>query len=117
MSLYGIELNEPHQLTADFKYRVRVKLTVSQHELVAPNGEKLAYTEHSLSFTDKPEKAFATPDREAAEQLAETYDQSWDAAVTPVEEGVEFSAEDLEPVIAQQRERAKERQRAARAIR
>lgn len=117
MSLYGIEINLPSQVLDDFKFRVNVALFISENEIKAPDGQKLTYTEHTLSFTERPHKQFATDSKEAAEALAETYADSWDAAVVPVGEGREFSAEDLEPVIKRERENAKERLRATRALR
>lgn len=116
MSLYGIEINEPHQVVQGTKFRTNVKLTIAERELKAPDGQSLIYTEHSLSFTEKPDKFFVTADKESAEALAATYADSWDAAVVPLNEGVEFTAEQLVSVIKQEQQKAKERQRAARAL-
>lgn len=117
MSLYGIEINEPHQVLQDHKFKVNVKLSISDQTITAPDGQELTYRQHSLSFTEKPEKQFATEDKDSAQALADTYADSWDAAVVPVEEGVEFSAEDLAPVVQKEQENAKARLRAARALR
>ena len=112
--LYGIEVNLPSQVLADVKFRVMAALAISDQKLVAPTGEELTYRTHNLSFTEKPEKQFATPDKESAEKLAGTYADSWDAAVVPVEEGREFSADDLAPVIEAEQKDARERLRAIR---
>jgi hypothetical protein len=116
MPLYGIEINLPFQVQDDFKLRAMVHLGTSTQHVTAPNGEQLPYDSHNLSYTERPHKQFATEDEDAAKALAETYAKSWNATVVPVTEGQEYTAEQLEPVIAKERDAAKARIRADRAL-
>lgn len=114
--MFGIEINHPFQVQEDYKDRVMARLVVSDQTVKAPNGQELTYTTHELSYTGKPHKQFATDDEESAKALAETYAQSWAATVVPVDEGNEFTAEQLAPVIERERENAKTRRRAERNL-
>lgn len=96
--LYGVEINEPYQSGVEAK--LRCMLGVSEDE------------DHTMSWTSRPHRTFCTAGPEHAKQLADTLAESWDAQVVPVEEGVEFSAEDMPAVIdafkARQRTAAKQ---------
>lgn len=114
--LYGIEINLPFQVQDDFKLKAMVALGRSTGTVTTPSGEVLTYDDHNLSFTERPHKQFATEDEASAKALAETYAKSWDATVVPVDEGTVFTAEELEPIIKKERENAKSRLRADRAL-
>jgi hypothetical protein len=116
MPLYGIEINLPFQVQDDYKLRAMVHLGTSTGSVQTPRGETLTYEDHNLSYTERPHKQFATEDEDAAKALAATYAKSWNATVVPVEGGQEYTAEQLEPVIAKEREIAKGRIRADRAL-
>jgi hypothetical protein len=116
MPLYGIEINLPFQVQDDYKLRAMVHLGTSTAYVTAPNGDQLSYDEHNLSYTERPHKQFATEDEDAAKALADTYAKSWNATVVPVEEGQEYTAEQLEPIIKKEAENAKARLRADRAL-
>jgi hypothetical protein len=90
--LYAVEINEPAQVTKEDKFRCYVQ---------TDDGG-------GFSWTSKPERTFATEDKEAAEAIAATLDKSWDATVVPVEEGTQPEIEDSEIVEAF---KARERER------
>jgi hypothetical protein len=98
--LYGVEINEPYQVNAEFKLRCLLDVT----------------DEGGFNWTSKPERAFATEDKELAETLVSTIPESWDAQVVPVEEGKEpvLSSEELIKAFAA---RARTRAKQAREIR
>ena len=114
--MYGIEINLPFQVQEDFKYRVMVQLALVDDSVKTPSGEVLTNQTHRLSYTEKPNKAFNTDDKESADALAETYAPSWDATVVPAEGGVELTAEELKPIIEKERLGARARVRAERAL-
>lgn len=99
-TLYGVEINEPYQLNQEQKFRCFVQVDDAG----------------SFSWTSKPERQFATPDKESAEQIAGTLAESWDARVVPVEEGV-VRDEDIDDVVKAFRTRERERRSQFRQIR
>jgi hypothetical protein len=116
MPLFGIEINLPFQVQDDYKLRANVALGTSTQHIKAPNGDQLSYDEHNLSYTERPRKQFATEDEASAKALAETYAKSWNATVIPVDEGVEYTKEQLEPIIKKENLNAKSRLKAERAL-
>lgn len=116
MPLYGIEINLPFQVQDDYKLRAMVHLGTSTGSVKTPSGDTLTYEDHNLSWTERAHKQFATEDEESAKALAATYDKSWSADVVPVDEGTEFTAEQLAPIIKKERDNAKVRIKAERAL-
>lgn len=116
MALHGIEINLPFQVQDDYKLRAMVAVGISEQHVKAPSGELLPYTDHHLSYTERPHKQFATESEEAAKALADTYAKSWNATVVPVDEGKVLTDEQLEPIIAKERSKAKDRVKADRAL-
>lgn len=99
-TLYGVEINEPYQVNAEQKFRCYMQ--------VGDDG--------AFSWTSKPERQFATPHKEAAEQIAGTLAESWDAQVVPVDEGVERD-DDVDDIVKAFRARERTRRVQARQIR
>lgn len=98
--LYGVEINEPYQVNAEFKYRCMLD--------VGDEGQ--------FNWTSKPARAFATEDKELAEKLVVTIPESWDAQVIPVEEGKQ-PALDADELVKVFTARARTRAKQAREIR
>jgi hypothetical protein len=98
--LYGVEINEPYQVNTENKFRCFVQ--------VGDDG--------AFSWTSKPERTFATPNKESAEQIASTLAESWDAQVVPVEGGT-VREDGLEDIVAAFRARERERRTQFRQIR
>lgn len=98
--LYGVEINEPYQVNAEFKLRCLLDVT----------------DEGGFNWTSKPERAFATEDKELAETIAATVAESWDAQVVPVEEG-KLPTLEPEALVKAFTDRARTRAKQAREIR
>lgn len=106
--LYGVEINEPYQLNSEYKYRCFLQV-----------GD-----DHSMSWCAgadpkgvKPDRTFCTPHEAAAEKIAASLADSWDAKVVPVEEGVERGNDVIHDIVRAFELRAKERARQTRQIR
>lgn len=98
--LYGVEINEPYQINAEYKYRCNLQ--------VSDEGE--------MSWTNKDARTYVTEDKATAEAVADTLAASWDAKVVPVEEGKLCPLGD-EEVVKAFRDRAKHAARQTREIR
>jgi hypothetical protein len=104
--LYGVEINEPYQVNNEFK--LRCFLSVGEDE------------GHPMSWSSRPHRYFATSQEDAAERIASTLAESWDARVVPLpeEEGpVVFDDEVMPAVVKAFEDRARTRAREARHVR
>lgn len=106
--LYGIEINEPYQVNAEYKFRCFISVgddySMSWCRGEDPDGVK-------------PNRTFCSPHKEAVQEIADSLSESWGAQVVPVEGGVERGNDVIHDVVRAFRERQRTRAKQAREIR